>query len=217
MATQVGADTEVTGIDVSSVDTASRALGTGARTGLVAAIAWTNGSGSVTISSFVFDPTGANLAFTQLGHSGSDWCGDLWYRAHGTAGGTGIFRLTASGNGRFGISVTEWTDVDQTTPMDNFTGSGTVNGTNPSRSVTSRSGDVAIDTLRGQNACTVDASQTQQMNVSLTNGVGCSSLEVSAGISVTMSWTMASGYYCHTGGNLRTQGETASRAMFRGG
>lgn len=205
MATQVGADTEITGIDVATVDTGSRALGTGARTGLVAAVAWTNGPGTVTISSFVFDPTGVNLPFTQLGHSGSDYCADLWYRAHGTDGGTGIFRLTASGNGRFGISVTEWTDVDQTTPMDGFTGSGTSNGANPSRSVTSRNGDVVIDALRTQTTSpTVGAGQTQQMNVSLTSGFGSSSSEASTGASVTMSWTVASAYYCHAGGNLRT-------------
>lgn len=201
--TQVGADTEVTGITVSSVDTASRTLGTGSNRGLVASIPYLNGSGTVTISSVVFDPTGVNQAFTQLGHTGSDYASDIWYRINPSSGGSGIFRVTFSGGASMGVSVTEWTDMDQSTPMDGFTGSGTVSGTNPSRSVTSRVGDMVVDAIIGGQTLTVGAGQTQQMNVTIDTGViGGSSIEAGAA-SVTMSWTKADGYYGHAGGNIR--------------
>jgi len=154
----------------------------------------------------VFDPAGANLGLTSLGHTGSDHAAAIWYRAHGTAGGTGIFRVTPSATAhRIAVSVTEWTDVDQTTPMDGFTGSGTVSGTNPSRSVTSRNGDLVVDAILSRHALTVGAGQTQQMNATIVAGfIGGSSSEASTGTSVAMSWTKASGYYGHAAGNLRT-------------
>lgn len=201
--TQVGADTEITGNDVTSVDTASRTLGTGSNRGLVASVPFYNGSGTVTISSIAFDPTGVNETFTQLGHSGGDYAADEWYRINPSSGASGIFRVTFSGNVGCGVSITEWTDMDQTTPMDGFTGSGTVSGANPSRAVTSRVGDMVVDALISTQALTVGAGQTAQMNVTITAGfIAGSSIEAGAA-SVTMSWTKADGYYCHAGGNIR--------------
>jgi len=174
---------------------------------LVAVVMGTSTNSS--IDSVKFDPGGGNeRTFTALGQSGGP-LGDprvrIFYLVNPPAGASGIFSVALSGPNAFqgGICVTEWTGMDQSTPMDGFTGTGVLQTNGTSIDVTSRVGDIVIDGIYATDVVSAAGGQTEQMNATLTapaDSLGCSKKAGAA--LVTMSWTV-NAYVILAGASIR--------------
>ena len=206
---QVAAATNVSANGyTTTIDTASRTLGSGSQRGLVAVVMGTSTNSS--IDSVKFDPGGGNeRTFTALGQSGGP-LGDprvrIFYLVNPPAGASGIFRVALSGPNAFqgGICVTEWTGMDQSTPMDGFTGTGVINSPGPSINVTSRVGDIVVDGIYAtDDVGAAGGGQSEQLNVTLTAPAdGLASSTKAGAASVSMSWTI-NAYLVLVGASIR--------------
>lgn len=200
---QVGSATSATKAwDYNALTTGSRTLGSGTNSLLLAVIAWRDDAGDDTISGVTFDPGGANeQAFTYYGRYGTDLKVEFWYildtdLPKGQSGTISCNRTTTSNEWAGHIIVTEWTGVDQTTPLENGTSANGDSAT-PSVAITSAVGNVVVDGLSTfAGAATADASQTSIYSADSTGGqiLGASSKENGAA-SVTMSWSISSTYW----------------------
>lgn len=194
------------------LNTASRTTGTGSNRCLVAHVgAWAGGSTNT--SSVTFDPGGANeQAFTALASAttgNSDRHSSIWYAEGVTSGASGIIRVNyTSYADAMWVSVTEWTGVDQTTPMAGgqnlYDNTGTPSVTVP----TVGSDDYVCDAISAGNGVTVGANQVQQYNN--TQGSNHFGASIQAGSDGgVMSWTLTSAYIGLSAGRLDASAATA--------
>lgn len=193
---QVGSATSATKAhNYDSLVTGNRTLGTGSNRLLVACVISNDDDD---ISSVTFDAGGANeTAMTQFNHSNAMGTAAIFYKAGAPSGATGTFTVIQQSQEWAGhIVVTEWTGVDQTTPLENWNYA-TAESATPSVAITSETGAVVIDVLiTGSAAATVHESQTQIYNQDSTTGtVLCGVSKEAGAASVTMSWSISSTYW----------------------
>jgi hypothetical protein len=194
--TQVGVATGATAAESPTIATASRTLGSGTNRVLIACVMFYNGPGDKTVTGINYDSdagAGSDKAFTKLGDVGTEIRGEIWYAVASESGGTGHFDVTFSGDIWGHVSVTEWTGVDQTTPLEGYAEATGDNAT-PTVNVSSATGTFVIDAaVSTTNAATVGANQTVQYSANTSDNVvwGASSIEGGAA-TVTMSWTFDS-------------------------
>lgn len=188
--TQVGSATNANGEDVYSLETGSRTLGSDSDSCLVCIIG-AYSYNSQTVSSVSWgDGEAYEKAFTRLGRTGTDWVTEIWYLTDWPSTLTSTIKADFADEFDAVISCTEWTGVDQTTPMESFDGNTGVD-TNPvSETISSESGAKVVDVFASQTCtATVGADQVEQANVSVGSVTVGSSIENGAA-SVTMSWNM---------------------------
>jgi hypothetical protein len=112
---------------------------------------------------------------------------------------TATMAWTQTVNGVLGVVTAQ--GVDQTAPVNNGT-SVAGNSANPSFSITSTSGDLAMDVIYGEGALTAPA-QTSRWNVTLSaSNHGAASTGDGTG-TATFSWTMSSSRWAHSGANFK--------------
>ncbi len=203
---QVGGVTSVAtaGSYVETLATPSRTLGSGTNRLLVACISFYSG-GESTITSVTYDAdsgAGNDKAFTQLIRKVSGGYGivvELWYAVAAESGGTGHFDVIfqASTNNAGHVVVTEWSGVNQTTPMEGAASGGPVESDAVTINISSETGAQVIDCTAsyiddpgtagaGQSDLysTVDGQTKCGGGVSIENGAA----------TVTMSWAKTGGH-----------------------
>lgn len=204
---QVASATKAEGDGSDPLDTASRTIGTGTNKLLVACISFYDGAGTRTVSSVTRDPGGDHeQAFTMLTNSrikNSEYNSEIWYLKEPTSGDAGIIRVDFSAAGCLSsVVVTEWENVNQTTPM---SGGATANGesTTPSVNVSSATGAIVIDSV---NAFTAGSNGTPSGSELHDDGLPTAGWAYASyangAATVTMSWTITSTYWVTSGGSI---------------
>jgi hypothetical protein len=195
---QVTPDTEAAGEEVTSLATGNRTLGSGSNRCLVAAITFLNGSGLVSVSSVTYDGT-IDKGFTKLGDVGTDIRSEIWY-ANATdleSGVAGHFDIAFSGNAWARVDISEWTGVNQSTPLDGYV-EATGESATPSVNVTSETGAVVIDVMTTHSATATDDTGGDSFlyggNLLGATKYGGISIENGAA-SVTASWSISLNYW----------------------
>jgi hypothetical protein len=205
--TQVGAVTSATKVyGYDDIVTASRTLGTGTNRLLLAVIP---SYSSADVTAVTFDSGGANQTlFTKFDssfHAESDYTVGMWYIKNAPSGASGTITVNIAEVEWVGhVVITEWTGVDQTTPLENFNhASG--ESTTPSVTITSSTGSVVIDGMCTSYAsATVNGSQTQIYNADSTGGTRLGAVSKNAGAaSVVMSWTIEGTYWGIAGASIK--------------
>ena len=201
---QVGVATNaVNTVDpVLNVVTASRTLGSGSNRALIAVISYYHGSGTAVVSSVKFDSGGANeKSFTQVTGSphvseyGDQFVG-MWYAVAPASGASGTITVVISLDVDFAaVSVTEWTGVNQTTPVDGYAeaiGSGTA----ISVTATTETGAVVVDVVNPAYTAglteTIGAAQSEQYKLVVSGSTLLSSTQAGSAGGV-MTWTQSTG------------------------
>lgn len=153
--------------------------------------------GAATISSVVWSVGASNYSLTSAIASGISPNSSIWTLVNPVSGaGTVTVTFTVLVAGVVGVS--DYSDVDQNTPFDGAT-SASGSSTTPSVNVTSRVGDIVVDSVAanaqaGTETATVGANQTQDYTDIQGAGAtwvrGCGSHEDGA-TTVTMDWTLS--------------------------
>lgn len=206
---QVGSITSATGDGVDPLDTASRTIGTGSNKLLVACIGFYDGAGSRTVSSVTRDPGGDHeQSFTMLTDSrikNSEYNSEIWYLKEPTSGDAGIIRVDFSTDSCYSaVVVTEWENVNQTTPM---SGGATAYGdsTTPSVNISSVANAIVIDSVFAHANGSSGAAGTNQTELydEAPPTAGHSYVSIENGdTTVTMSWTITGTAWVTSGGSI---------------
>lgn len=140
-----------------------------------------------------------------------------WDMANGAVPtGAHTVSVTMTGTVACIIGAASYTGVDQTTPVSGYTATTGFDVT-PTINVTSAVGDLVVDGVATPGATTVDASQTQEMNVFTSTYMGGASREAGAA-SVTMSWTAPNNAWAIAAMNIKAAagGTTPHNCMLLG-
>jgi hypothetical protein len=210
-----GTSSSGTGAPATNSVSFSHTTGTGENRLLLAGVSWNCGTTdrSITSAKFIYGsgPTELDLTpvITYNGYSTANPRYSAIYRyVNPPSGVTGTITITFSGNVSNGIvaGAVNFSGVDQANPLGTAVsaGSGTTQQTTATIDVPTPSGrELVFDNLffgysSGQTV-TVGSGQSQLWNVNNTatnfNTVGASSIEQTAGSSVTMSWTASTAAY----------------------
>lgn len=211
--TRVGSSTTVSGSGVTSLSV-SRNVSTGNL--LTTQTAYYNGSGTVTISSVVFNTsenftsviTSANSLF-----GGSDKRSAIHRLASPTATTANVV-ITFSGSAYPMMTVEEWSSVDTASPTHDATANNS-EGTTPTVNVANVvSGEVTIDAMCGGSTPSVGAGQTQSQNVNLVgSNYGATSYDTTTTGTNTMSWTTGDTSWCTCAVALKEGGAAAASLL----
>ena len=186
--TQVASATNASGEDIYSLATGSRTLAADNNSCLVCVIGAYSYNSSTVSSVKWGSGESYEQSFTKLNAAGTDHRAEIWYLVNWPTTLTGTITAEFGDEYDAMMSCTEWTGVNQTTPLENFNSATGINTNAPSITITSETGAKVVDIIVGSSATlTVGADQTQQMNLLTGSERAASSIQDGAA-SVAMSW-----------------------------
>ena len=193
----------------SPLDDISLTIGSGSNRALIVAI--TQASTSSTITSVVWDPTGANQALTAIvgKAAGSRRC-DL-YGLVNPASGNLTLRVSWSGGSKAfkfcGMAVTNADQTGGATTFRNATSASDASGpSDPSLAITSATGDMTVDVAQAGSVDTISTPTKTQIWLNTTGTLDGGGSRAAGAATVTHAWTVG-GIWSQVGCSIKSSAD----------
>lgn len=199
-----------------TTNTVSVTLSSGTNRALVACIVWNNGGGE-TISSVVWDPTGANQSLTAIAtepQQGQSLACSIWGLVGYTPGTSKNLTVTFSSAVTSYLAPITYTGVDQTGGTTTFRNAATNLGgsaTASSGAITSATGDMVVGACAGANGF-ITPSGTGIFNEN-SIGIGGGANTDNGAATVTLTFTLTSGNWGYAACDIKAAGGAASPTL----